>query len=393
MELTYDPLQLAEDPYPVYRRLRSEAPLYHGQTVEGVDFWALSRFADVEAAAMDWRTYSSAQGNDLDDTGLLFGPAPAMDCADPPRHTRIRGVLRKEFSAGKVRARLEPMVRDKVSALIDRLARQESVDIARDLSYPLPAGVICAWLGLPASDQEQLRAWHSTMLERNPGMIELPAQAMAARDEMWEYLSRELAKRRTRPGDDLLSVLSGAMLAGELSHDEALANILFLFDAGIVSTSATIASAFVHLRDNPDQWELLKAKPEIVPGAVEELLRFDAPFHWFKRVTTREVEVHGTRIPAGERVILIWASANRDERRWHDSGSLLLDRPVQRHLSFNIGIHHCLGVAAARLELIALFEELTARLIDWEIDGPIERRVTPSERTITSLPAKARWVR
>ncbi|WP_327303573.1 cytochrome P450 [Streptomyces sp. NBC_01298] len=393
MNLSYDPLQLADDPYPVYRNLRAEAPVYHGQTAEGVTFWALSRYDDVEAAALDWETYSSAEGNDLDDTGLLFGPAPAMDCADPPRHTRMRGALRKEFSPAVIRARLGPVIQRKVQAAVDRLAGQEVVDFADELAYPLPAGLICDWLGFPEDDHDQLRRWHSVMLERSPGMMELPERATAARDEMWEFLDRELADRRARPRDDLLSVMARAQLAGELTQDEALANVLFLFDAGIVSTNAIIASALFHLRDAPDQWRLLRRNPDVAPSAVEEFLRFDAPFHWFKRVTTREVELHGTRIPAGERVILIWASANRDERRWENADRLVLDRPVQRHLSFNIGIHHCLGAGVARMELQALFRALAERMVEYEITGPVERRVTPSERTIVSMPAKVRWAR
>ncbi|WP_158226955.1 cytochrome P450 [Amycolatopsis vastitatis] len=391
MDIAYDPLLLADDPYPAYRRLRAEEPVYRGQTGEGISFWALSRFADVQAAAVDWESFSSAEGNDLDDTGLLFGPAPAMDCADPPQHTRMRNVLRKMFSASVINERFAPLVHRKVRSAVSELAGQEDVDFAEGLAYSLPAGLICELLGFPRSDHGQLRAWHSRLLAKIPGSMSLPPDAMSAHREMWQYLTEQLADRRKSPRDDLLSVLASAQLGGALSQDEVLANVMFLFDAGIVSTNSTIASALLHMHEFSDQWQLLRRSPAISASAVEEFLRFDAPFHWFKRVTTREVKFHDVSIPAGARVILIWASANRDERRWEDSEKLLLDRPVKSHLTFSTGIHHCVGSLFARLELKVLFEELAARMVDYEITGAVKRRVTPSERTIVSLPARVLW--
>ena len=388
--LNYDPLSLEDDPYPAYRQLRDNAPLYRGSTVSG-EFWALSRFDDVQAAARDWETFSSAQGNDLDDTGLLFGESPAMDLSDPPVHTRHRNALRDAFSPNVVSQRLEPLARRKVSEIVNRLREKDNIDFARDLAYPLPLGVICGWLGFPDDDLDHLAHLHSAMLDRVQGRVELPDHAIRARDEMWDYIRAAMAERRVHDRDDLLSAIVRAQIAGKLSEGEALANALFFFDAGIVSTTALIGNSFLHLHNFQDQRQLIRKQPEIIPAAIEELLRFDAPFQWFTRVTTRELVMNGESIPAGARVILIWASANRDERRWDRPDELLVTRKQRPHLSFSAGIHHCLGAPIARMEVRILFEELMPLLADYELVGPVVRRITPSERTISSLQARVKW--
>lgn len=390
VSLAYDPLDLDGDPYATYRRLRNEAPAYAGSTA-GVPFVALSRYDDVKAAAGDWRTFSSAFGNDLDDTGTLFGPAPAMDLSDPPVHTRQRTALRSAFSPQVINDKLHPIARRAVADLLRQLRERDTFDVARDLAYPLPARVMCEWLGFPEADWARLRQWHETMLERDAGQIVLPRQAMEARDELWSYIRDALAERRLRERDDLLSALSRAHLAGSLSEEEAMANALFFFDAGIVSTSALIGSAFLHLERRRAGREELRRSPGIIPLAVNELLRFDAPFQWFTRVAMRDVELHGVEVPKGMRVVLIWASANRDERQWDAADELIFARPPQRHLSFSAGVHQCLGEPIARAEVAMLLEAMMPRIVDYELTGPIARRITPSERTIARMPARVRW--
>jgi cytochrome P450 len=390
--LSYEPLELSDDPYPLYSRLRDEAPVYAGRSEAG-RFWALSRFDDVQAAARNWGAFSSAEGNDLDDTGLLFAPAGELSSADPPVHTRLRDAVRKEFSPKPLCERLEPLVEDKVGQLIADLLERETADFARELAYPLPAAMVCGWLGFPASDHDLLTSWHSALLERKPGQVELPPSALGARDEMRAYIAEAMIDRREHGRDDLLSVLVNAQAAGTLSQDEVLGAALLLFDAGISTTSALISSSLLHLQRFEGQRELLRRSPGIMPAAVEELLRFDAPFQWFTRVTTHEVEIHDLALPAGGRVVLIWASANRDDRRWDAPDELVLTRDPQRHVSFGEGIHHCLGAPLARLEARILFERLMPLLDDYEITGPVERRIIPSERTIVSLPVTVQWDR
>jgi cytochrome P450 len=385
----YEPLQLHEDPYPLYRRLRDEAPAYADPAGR---FWALSRYADVQAAARDWRAFSSAQGNDLDETALLFAPAGELTHADPPLHTRLRDAIKREFGVSRVRRGLEGTVRAEVRRRVGELRGREHVDFARELALPLPAGVICRWLGFPPGDHEQLLRWFGQMLERAPGQVELPPAALEGRDAMRAYVRDAMAARRGQhQPDDLLGVFVHAHSAGTLSEDEVIGAAILLFFAGITTTSALIANSLVHLHRFEGERELIRRSPELSPAAVEELLRFDAPLQWLTRVTTREVEMHGVTIPAGARVMLLWASANRDERRWPEPDTLVLTREHKRHISFGEGIHHCLGAPLARLEARIVLEELMPAVSGYEPSGPIQRAYAQSERTIASLPVRVSW--
>lgn len=387
-KLVYEPLRLHDDPYPLYRRLRDEAPVYADSSGR---FWALSRYADVQAAARDWETFSSAEGNDLDHTALLFAPSGELTHADPPLHTRLRNAVRREFGVAEVRRRLEPTVRVEVQRLIAKLRGRARVDLAQELALPLPAGVICGWLGFPESDQRQLIGWFEAMLDRTPGRVELPPAALQARDQMRAYVKEAIVARRRHEHDDLLSVFVRAQRAEALSEDEVIGAAMLLFFAGITTTSALISNSLANLQRFPAERELIRRSPELIPAAVEELLRFDAPLQWLTRVTRRDVMLHSDRIPAGCRVILLWASANRDERRWTAPDQLRIARPQKRHISFGEGIHHCLGAPVARMESRIVLEELMPSVADYHFIGPIERRYTQSERTIASLPAQITW--
>ena len=195
--LRWDPLLVLDDPYPTYRRLRDEAPLYHD---EERDFWAFTRYDDVQAAARDWATYSSGAegGNDLDNGAELFQPAGDIAGVDPPTHERIRAVLHPAFKPSLVRERFEPVVREAVIRLIDRFADRGSADFARELARPLPAEIVCSWLGFPAEDHPYLTDLFGRMLTRDRGQQALPATALAARDEMHAYVRIAAAERRTR---------------------------------------------------------------------------------------------------------------------------------------------------------------------------------------------------
>ena len=386
--LLFEPLELHEDPYPIYRRLRDERPVYADPDGR---FWALSRHADVQAAARDWQRFSSAAGNDLDDTSLLFAPAGELTHADPPLHTRLRDAIKREFAVGAVRARLEPAVRAEVRRAVADLRVGERVDFAQQLALPLPAAVICGWLGFPREDHAELVGWFEAMLERAPGQLELPAAALHARDQMRAYILDAVRARRRRARDDLLGVFVRAERAEALSEDEVLGSAMLLFFAGITTTSALIASSLLHLDRFADQRQLLRASPELAPAAVEELLRFDAPLQWLTRIAACDVSVRERTIPEGSRVLLIWASANRDERRWPSPDELILSRERLRNIAFGEGIHHCLGAPLARLEARVVLEELMPAIVDYELDGPVARLYTQTERTITRLPMRVQW--
>jgi cytochrome P450 len=384
----WDPLVALDDPYPVYRRLRDEAPVHHD---ERHDLWALSRFDDVQAAAKDWETFSTSQGgrgNDLDDTYQLFLPAGDLAGVDPPIHTRLRAALRLAFSPSSLRLRFEPIVRRKVLELIDSFAGAGRADFARDLARPLPGTTMFSWFGFPEDDHPQLLAWFGEMLERDAGVAALPARSLAGRDRMRAYMEDAAAQRRNAPRDDLMSHLVAAEAAGEISADELLGASMLLFVAGITTTSGLISNSLLHLERFPEQRARMQANPAVIPAAIEELLRFDAPIQVLARTATRPTELHGQVIPAGGRVALIWASADRDERRWPDPDRLDIERAPQRHVAFGDGIHHCLGAPLARLEARIVFEELLPRIPDYVVSGPIVRIKTPTDRALESLPVE-----
>ncbi|HEV7603778.1 MAG TPA: hypothetical protein VGO15_02370, partial [Candidatus Limnocylindrales bacterium] len=215
----WDPLIIVDDPYPVFRRMRDEAPLY-SDADRGI--WAYSRFEDVQAAARDWQTYSSGESNDHDDTYQLFLPAGDVAGVDPPTHTRLRKALRNAFVPSEIRSRLEPEVRLRARRLIDRFADRGHADFAQELARPLPGQMICAWLGFPDEDHPQLLDWFGHMLDRVPGERALPSSALEARDQLRGYIGDAAAVRRDAPQDDLLSLLVEAVRNGAISGDELL---------------------------------------------------------------------------------------------------------------------------------------------------------------------------
>jgi cytochrome P450 len=246
--------------------------------------------------------------------------------------------------------------------------------------------MIFTWLGFPDADHEQLQEWFARMLDRATGQSALPASALAARDSMRGYLESAAADRRRTAQDDLLGFLVAAQADGQLSADEVIGGCMLLFMAGITTTSGLISNALLDLDRFPDQREMLRREPGRFPAAIEELLRFDAPIQTLVRTTTRDVNVNGSTIPAGSRVNLIWASANRDERRWSDPDRLDITRDPQRHVAFGEGIHHCLGAPLARLEGRIALEELFKRIPEYAVSGPVVRISTPTDRALERLP-------
>ena len=384
--VAWDPLIQLDDPYPVYRQLRDEAPAhYHARR----DLWTLSRWDDVAAAAKDWETFSSSvggRGNDVDDTYQLFLPAGDLPAADPPLHTRLRGALRLAFSPSALKVRFEPAVREQVRGLVDRFVKAGGGDFAWDLARPLPATTMFAWFGFPEDDHEQLLAWFGDLVERTQGESALPTVALAARDRLQAYVRDIAAERRTVPSDDLMTHLVRAEGTGELTSDELLGSSLLMFVAGITTTSGLLSNSLYHLASRDAVRDTMGVDPTTIPVAVEELLRFDGPIQALARTTIRPVELHGTTIPEGARVVLLWGSADRDERHWPDPDTIDISRPQIRHVAFGDGIHHCLGAPLARLEARIVFEELLPRIPAWSVSGPIVRLRTPTDRGLERLP-------
>lgn len=360
----YDPFswEIHEDPYPIYRRLRDEAPAYYD---ESHGFWALSRYDDVRRALHDHETYCSGQGfllEDIDDFTM-----PMLLGMDPPDHGRLRATISRALTPRRVAMQEEP-IRQRCRALIDAFAAAGRSELVGDFAGRLPMWVIARLLRVPDGDQDELRSLADVMVHREDGTRGVPAAGKTAAAAIYAYFERLLAERGDDDTDDLLSLLLAAERAGEISHLEILGFCFLLIIAGNETTTKLLGNAVDQLTLHPDARALLVAEPGRVANAVEEVLRYDTSTHMMARTLTRDVELHGRRMEAGRKVALLLASANRDSRRWRYPDAFDVGRDTADHVAFGFGAHFCLGAALARLEARVALEELLARLPDVAVD-------------------------
>jgi cytochrome P450 len=382
----YDPEDEAtqRDPYPAYRRLRDAHPVYRQERLR---FWALTRFADVHAALCDHGTFSSAHGLTWDERAAEeAGVLPMLVTTDPPAHTTLRRLVNRGFSPRRVEA-LEPAVRRLVTDALARLRRAGGGDLVTDLAVPLPTAIIGAFLDVPDADREEFHGWATAVVAGTSGP-EFHAAHHAATRALYGYFQRLIAVRRAVPGDDLLSTLLAADAGGEaLADRQALGFCFNLIVGGIETTTSLLTSGAVHLQADPALRATLAGAAARIPAAIEEFLRLETPVQGLCRTTTRPVEIHGVTIPAGEKVLLAFGAANRDEREFPEPDRLDLDRVVERHLAFGYGAHYCIGAALARLVGRVAFEELIPALPGFRIDVARGRRVRSAvNRSWLSLP-------
>jgi cytochrome P450 len=386
----YDPFSPAvqADPYPVYRRLRDDAPVHHNAE-RGL--WSLSRYDDVSRASRDWRTFSTADGTDPDYVGKVLGLNGFLD-VDPPRHDELRKLVFDFFAPAAI-ASLEPEITRQadalIDALIDALVEQEEADLARQFASIFPLGVVAHVVGVPSVDVGDLMRLVFRCYEPSP--FALTDGVRDAHAALRAYFTDALDDRQRAPRGDVLTRLAGARSSGtggddSAELDELLDTCLLLFIAGYVTTAGLLSTALHQLALHPTERAALRAQPVRLPVAIEEFLRFDAPVQLLARTATTGVTMHGTTIPAGGRVLLLYASANHDERQFPDPERLDLTRPANRHLSFGEGIHRCLGSTLARLEGRIGLGRLLERLPDYELAGPVARTTSPVSREIVSLP-------
>lgn len=358
-----------EDPYPTYRRLRDEAPAYL-DAERG--FWALSRHDDVRAAIDDWPTFSSSEGITLERG--REGVEPMLIEMDPPRHTELRALVSRAFTPKRV-AGLEEPARALARKLVDGFGGSR-VDVIGEFAAKLPMAVISVMLGVPPEDQDRLREWSDAMLHREEGSSDLTPAGMAGATHLYGYFQDVIADRRRHPRDDLVGALVEAQDGDRaLSGNEVLGFCFLLIIAGNETTTKLLGNAVYWLAAFPDQRARVLADPALVPAAVEETLRFDTSTQALARVLTRDVELHGTTLPAGAKGLLLFGSANRDERRWHDPDTFDVHRDPAGHLAFGHGIHHCLGAALARLESRVALDVLLPVLGEYEVDRAGTERV------------------
>ncbi len=380
----YNPLskQVQDDPYPFYRRLTADYPLYHNP---GMGFWALSRYDDVRAAFRDWRTYSSAEGVNLE-PGFTEMIGPEILNMDPPRHDQLRRLIGHHFTLSRVRS-YEPMVREFAVRLLTALIAEGGGDFAADFAGRLPVLTICRLMGIPLEDEATVRSLAHDMLLALSGSDEHQATSAAAGKELSGYFASQVSRRRDSPGDDLISSLANGRIEGEpLPAEEIFGMCLIVYLAGNTTTSALISNGLLCLARHPEQRAALSGDPGLIENAVEELLRYESPVQWSSRVTTRMVAMHGLEVPAGERVMLLIGAAQRDPREWEDPDSLDVRRPPQRLLAFGDGVHRCVGAPLARLEGRVAFEEVFRRMPSYSLAGEPQRVYISTERGLAGLP-------
>lgn len=393
-ELRWDPFDrtLHKDPYGVWRRLRDEAPVYHN---EQYDFYALSRFADVMEASLDTDTFSSEHGVTLDAITDQPWPSPkAMIMMDPPDHTTMRKMVNRTFFRSKV-AELEDRIRTLCRGYLDGHIGASGFDYVRDFSMKLPVMVISSLLGFPEEDHDDLREWSDAQLHRDEGSPGLSEIGKQANEKLIGYYYEQVHKRRANRTEDIVSNLMDSDLVQpgcetrRLDDGEVLMFIALINVAGNETVARLLGWAALTLARYPQERAKLVEDPGLIGGAVEELLRYEAPSPVQGRFTLRDVSYHDVVIPAGSKVALLTGSAGRDERQYPNADVFDVNRTGIRHVSFGHGSHFCLGAALARLEARVAIEETLARFPTWEVDDDAVDFVhTNSVRGPSSVPIR-----
>lgn len=372
---------LAEDPSPAFRELRERHPVYYNE-VRGC--WVVSRFEDVQAISRDVVRFTNTGGVDFDMPADYLGKGDFLTY-DPPDHTRLRKVLQERFSPRHMAA-VEPLVRDTGRRLVATMAAKGGGDASAELAFPLPELTILALMGFPERDRGQLQAWMNATSLRTPGSAERPPECDEAHEHLAAYTDQELDDRAARPRDDLMTVIANAVADGRMTREETHGMALLLLTAGWETTASLISTSILMLHEHRQQRAAVVADPLLASAVVEEVLRAEAPVQYLMRTAKVDVELHGTTIPQGAKVLLLYAAANRDDRRWENPDAFDIARPQLRHVAFGEGIHHCLGAPLARLEARIAIQELLAVAPEYRITGEIERLEAHVLRGIHRLP-------
>jgi cytochrome P450 len=375
-----DPWLYAEgDPFALYSELRREAPVCWVDR-DGGGFWAVATHPEVSSIGADPQGFCSSKGILTDEIGTSYDDPPTMMHTDPPRHTRYRRLVQPGFKPSMVR-QMEAGVTAKARALIDTIESGEPVDVVQALSIPFPLQVICELLGVDGSQWPRFFEWSEAVIPGESERTETERAELQA--EMWGYLVGVAEERRAAPAEDLVSVLAmvgsaeGAE-ADRLSEAELAMFLIQLLVAGNETTRNLLSAGLAALAEHPDQWASLRADAGLIPNAVEELLRWTTPVISFMRTATADCTVRGQAVSGGDPVLLLYASANRDEEVFGaDADQLRVDRHPNPHVSFGFGPHFCLGAALARLEGRVVLSELVTRFASLAPAGPVERTASP----------------
>lgn len=371
--VTYDPysFEIDDDPFPVYRRLRDEAPCYRN---EELGFVALSRYVDIRRALNSPAAFSSAHGITIEDLGGAV-PKSILE-TDPPEHTRLRRLISGAFTPRRV-TDLEPRVREIARAQVADLAANGGGDVIAPFAGLLPIAVICELLGVPPSDAGPLRRWTEELIMRPDGGGAPPPAAMNAGFAIQQYFEDLVARRRSAPRTsavDLVGVLLDTSDGDALTHDQLVAFLWLLLIAGNDTSARSIGNAIELLGRFPAQRRRVVDDGSLVAAACDEVLRFDGAAHMIVRTAISPQELHGTTIEPGTKVAMLLASGNRDERIWRDADIFDLARDGGATLAFGHGPHHCLGAPLGRMQIRVALEEFLAVFPDYEVDLASARR-------------------
>ena len=369
-DIYYDPYDVGidADPYPVFRRLRDEAPLYYN---DEYDFYAVSRYEDVERGLVDSRRYISGRGGVLEIIKANIDMPPGtLIFEDPPVHTIHRSLLSRVFTPRRVAA-LEPKIREFCARSLDPLVGTGALDFVADLGAQMPMRVIGMLFGIPEEDQEAIRQGTDAHLRTEAGQPMQVSQEVSFGSDMFaDYIDW----RVEHPSDDLMTELLQAEFEDEtgttrrLSRDEALLYTTVVAGAGNETTTRLIGWAGKVLAEHPDQRRELVEDRSLIPNAIEELLRYEPPAPHVGRYVPEAVEVYGRTVPAGSAMLFLVGAANRDDRRYEDPDRFDIHREIDKHLTFGYGIHFCLGAALARLEGRIALDEVLTRFPEWDVD-------------------------
>jgi cytochrome P450 len=389
-QVSYSPYDYAihEDPYPTYTRLRDEAPLYRN---EELGFWALSRHADVAAAFRDHATFSSINGVSLEPSA--WGPhahkTMSFLALDPPRHTRMRALVSKGFTPRRVKE-LEGGILDLTRRYMQPVIEAGEADFIAEFAGKLPMDVISQMMGVPESDRAEVRRLADTVVHREEGLNDVPPAGMEAALTLAGYYEQMVAERRKKRTDDLTSALLDAEMDGDkLEEREIIAFLFLMVVAGNETTTKLLANALYWGWRNPDQVAKPLTDPARVDDWIEETLRYDTSSQMLARTVAQETTWHGQTIPAGERMLLLVGSANRDPRAFENADAYDLDRDTSQLISFGGGRHFCLGANLARLEARIALNEFVTHVSAYEIDGERAERVhSVNVRGFATLPVR-----
>ncbi len=382
----YDPFSYAvqEDPYPIYAWMREHAPVYHNPERK---IWALSRHADILNALRDPVRFSNRNGINLESS--LWGPQAYKSvfflALDPPDHGALRGLVQKDFTPRSSAAK-EGRIRELARRRLDPLLERDNFDFANEYAAAVPNDVVCEMLGIPSADWDLIRFDTDLLTKRGNESDERSADTLGAAFRLATYYVNLVSDIRRHPGDNLTSILTQADVDGrKLSDSEIISFLFLLVSGGNESTGKLIGNVWYHGWRLPDvRWAGLGGRIE---DWMNETLRYDSSSQMTSRTLTEDTVMHGTHVPAGERVVLLPASGNRDHRVFDDPDRFDLDRDTRKMISFGAGPHYCLGASLAKLEIRIVLEEIASEISDYEIDMSTAQRVhSAHQRGFTSLP-------